>query len=291
MNKQYKIICFICLLLGCAIGYAIGIVNNKTDIANNTQNTANFHKPENDNTVIQPEDSSKEEVIKLENEIQSLQQRNEETQQKLIDIKKEQEEREQNRQKRFERIAEARNNNRTNRIFLNLQNSTNLTDDQLTSIEGFLKEQGLKLDEYRKSIADGEFDWREFRQKESELFGANAIKDFLSDVLSDEQMETYEQYSTKRSEDLLEANAYREISRLLRSIPLNEEQKNVIFESNYNETFSVTEEELLQFSNETGENISKREYEQLKKDELYKSLLDENQWILYESTKSRGWRR
>ena len=259
MNTKSKILWVIVLLIVCVIGYTVGSMKSYTvqkhDIIPNTTSEP----------TLDSKSSIAQKLEELENEKQSLERQNQEIKNQLDQVKKEQEERKEKKRKEYVKMAESTTNRRINRIFYNLQSSVTISEEQLAIIENFFNHQRSILDEYRKPIAEREFNWdnwNDYWRKEHELLAQENIEDFLINVLSNEQIKAYEVYKDQRQKDTISALAYSELSKLLKEIPLTEEQKDVIFESN------------IPMLND-----------KLKKDAFYKKIFDENQWILYESSR------
>ena len=191
-------------------------------------------------------------------------------------------------------MLKSRNQNSINNTLKSLQSAISLDENQKALVQSFLETQNQKLQDYRNSLAEGEFDWREYRAKENELLGSEALSNYLSQVLNPEQMQQYNDYNELRNVDRQESDAYREISQVLRVMPLNESQKDAIYNINFNQTYRLTEDDLSVYQldpNDPEFNQKLRTAEEERKLELYKQFLTEDQMNIYQSTSQFGRRR
>ena len=134
---------------------------------------------------------------------------------------------------RIFRMMESRIQDRIN----NLKSVARMSDDQSKVVEAFLRERGELQMEYRRLRFSGELtdeQEAEFTEKLQEM----SVSNFLKDNLSEEQYSEYDQYLQEQNQAELESYASRQLSNLIQSVRLSDDQKDQAYQAFYQEAYT-----------------------------------------------------
>lgn len=134
-------------------------------------------------------------------------------------------------------------------------------DAQQGQVSAFLRERNENIRE-QIAAAMRDQDFAGMRSLFMELHDTSALDDFLvSEVLSEDQLANWEAYATERTENELEADANRALSRMIRTYDLSEEQKDAIFNSYYlNNSFRLNSAQQEEVATEWGMNPDSQDF-------------------------------
>ena len=118
-----------------------------------------------------------------------------------------------------------------------LKSAIKMTDQQSTVVEAFLRERGELQMEYRKLRFSGELtpeQEAEYTEKLQEM----SVSNFLKDNLSEEQYNEYDQYLQEQNQAELESYASRQLSNLVQTVRLSDDQKDQAYQAFYQEAYT-----------------------------------------------------
>ncbi len=118
-----------------------------------------------------------------------------------------------------------------------LQTAVKMDASQAERIQAFMSERDEVMMEYRRKRWSGELTDEEDAQYNAKI-EAMKVGDFMKDVLSPEQYSEYDAYRKEQNEAELGSYASRQLSDLLQSVRLTDEQKDKAYEAFYLEAYN-----------------------------------------------------
>lgn len=123
-----------------------------------------------------------------------------------------------------------------------LKRSLDLTPEQLLVIEQFYEEGSEREAMVMSKLFAGQSMETIQEETTAELSGQkyHSLKHLLKDILTPEQLETYERNQEQEALERKEANAYSQLSRLQSDFILDDDQKDAVFAIFYEKSYAVT---------------------------------------------------
>jgi len=131
---------------------------------------------------------------------------------------------------RILRMMETRIQNRIARI----KSAVGMSEEQAGTVEAFLRERGELQMEYRRLRFSGEITGEQEADYTAKL-QEMSVGNFLKDNLTEEQYSEYDQFLQEQNQVELESYASRQLSNLVQSVRLSDEQKDQAYQAFYQE--------------------------------------------------------